>query len=323
MAKKLQTSLAVAIGLIAAAFVVTIASCGDSSKSNVAVSVDAISVVTTSNIVGEWVGIVGGDRVEVTSLVPRQADPHSYEPGARDIALVAEADTIFTVGRGLEDVWLADLLENASAHAAHTVKLAELVDALPFVDTDDHEDVNHDEHAGFDPHFWFDPNRVKQAVREIAHTLGEIDPQSAALFESNVEAYEAQLDELDAWIEDQVALINAHDRVMMTSHDSLEYFATRYGFEVVGVIIPGGGTEIEPTPAEFANLSERVSEHGVKAVFAEVQLSDRLAQTLAREAGVQVVGGLHTGSLAREGTVAGTYIGLMRHNVEIIVNTLK
>ena len=288
------------------------------------------AIVATSNIIGEWISIVGGDRVEVTSLVPRQADPHAYQPGASDVSRVANADAIFTVGHGLASEWLTELLENASTTDHEVIALSEEIDALPFAEIGDvhDEDVHdvHDEHDGhgeFDPHFWFDPTRVKEAVHLLAHELSEIEPLSAGYFEANADAYSEELDELDGWIFEQVALIDRDERKLLTSHEVFGYFADRYGFEVVGVIIPGGGTEIEPTPSELAELSDSVREHGVNVIFDEVQLSGRLAQTLAREAGIEVVDDIHTGSLSAEGTEAGTYIGMMRHNVDVIVGALK
>ena len=280
------------------------------------------AIVATSNIIGEWISIVGGDRVEVTSLVPRQADPHAYQPGASDVSRVANADAIFTVGHGLASEWLTELLENAATTDHEVIALSEEIDALPFAEIGDVHD-EHDAHGEFDPHFWFDPTRVKEVVHLLAHELSEIEPLSADYFESNANAYSEELDELDDWIFEQVALIDRDERKLLTSHEVFGYFADRYGFEVVGVIIPGGGTEIEPTPSELAELSDSVREHGVNVIFDEVQLSGRLAQTLAREAGIEVVDDIHTGSLSAEGTAAGTYIGMMRHNVEVIVGALK
>ena len=131
-----------------------------------------------------------------------------------------------------------------------------------------------------------------------------------------------QLDALDAWVVNRVASVPQSARYLVTTHDSFGYFATRYGFEIVGAVIPGGGTEVEPSPAELAELAELIQEHGVAVVFSEEQLSDALTKTLASEAGATVVGGLYTGSLGAEGSPAGTYIDLVRNNVEVIANAL-
>jgi len=201
-------------------------------------------------------------------------------------------------------------------------------------DEDAHEDEDehmeegdahgHDHaHGAFDPHFWFDPERVIIAVTEIAEQLSALEPASQDYFNANRDDYIAKLEELDHWIEDTVATIDDHDRIMVTTHDAFGYFATKYGFTVAGVIIPGGGTELEPSPQELAELVHQVEDSGATVVFSEVQISDRLANTLAQEAGIRLVGGLHVGTLGGGGSGAENYLDLMRTNVGIIVGALS
>lgn len=185
-----------------------------------------------------------------------------------------------------------------------------------------HEDDGHG-HGALDPHFWFDPDRVIIAVRQIAKELRELDPGSADYYNANRDEYIAKLEELDGWITDSVSAIDDHDRIMVTTHDAFGYFAARFGFEIAGVIIPGGGTELERSPQELAELVHEVEEAGASVVFAEAQLSDRLANTLAQEAGIRFVGGLHVGSLGADGSGAESYLDLMRSNVGIIVGALS
>ena len=340
-----------------------------------------LQIVTTSNIVGEWVRIVGGDRVEVMDLVPRGVDPHSFQPGARDIARVADAETVFAVGLSLEREWLEDLVDNAAADHELVIEIGERIDPIEFsFESDDHgeedegddhgeedegeeeedgehheedededaeeaehhgeadedEDEIHDEdevkqhheddghgHGALDPHFWFDPQRVIVAVRQIAEELRTIDPDSADYYNANRDSYVFELEELDEWIIERVSEIDEHDRLLVTTHDSLGYFANRYGFTVAGVIIPGGSTELERSPQELAQLVEEVEEQGARVVFAEEQLSDRLANTLAREAGIEFVGGLYVGSLGDDGSGVSTYVDMMRNTVDIIVEALE
>ena len=186
-----------------------------------------------------------------------------------------------------------------------------------------HEDEHGHMHGAFDPHFWFDPERVIIAVQEIAEHLSEIEPASTDYFNANRDDYIAKLEELDHWIEDTVATVDDHDRILVTSHDAFGYFAIRYGFTVAGVIIPGGGTELEPSPQELAELVHQVEDSGASVVFSEVQISDRLARTLAQETGIRLVGGLHAGTLGGDGSGAENYLDLMRHNVGIIVGALS
>ena len=164
---------------------------------------------------------------------------------------------------------------------------------------------------------------MKEAVNLIAQKLSEIEPSSADYFAANAAAYSEQLDDLDAWIMERVGTVEESSRLLVTSHDAFGYFANRYGFKVVGVVIPGGGTEIEPSAADLAELVHEIEEAGVNVVFTEVQISDALAVAVSDEAGARVVGGLHTGSLGPEGMDSGTYLGMMRYDVDIIVNALS
>ncbi len=198
-------------------------------------------------------------------------------------------------------------------------------------ETEGHEEHGHEEehgeeeehaHGELDPHFWFDPLRVQQAVNAIAAQLSTADPAGQTTYRDNAAAYNRELDDLHAWINEQVSMLPDDHRVLVTSHDSFQYFAQRYGFEVAGAIFPVT-TEIEPTAQDLAMLIETIEHEGVHAVFTERSHSDRLAQRVAEETGAEIVGGLYTGSLGEEGGEAGTYLDLMRHNTNIIVEALQ
>ena len=362
----------------------------------------AVLVVTTTNIMADWVENIGGDHVEVFSLVPVGADPHAFQPGAQDVAKVADADLVLSVGLGLEESWLHELLENAARDESAIVELGETVDPIEFAEShagevemleglrhivheveegeidpetgleeiralleaaegeeedEDHEEeeelpetvleivkevedgqmdagdaieeIEHltgegeDEHEGHghgihDPHFWFDPLRVKLVVSDIAVRLSTLDPDRGDAYRANASAYNARLDELHAWTENQVGVVSEERRLLVTSHDSLGYFACLYGFEVVGVVM-GTTTEVEPSASDLAGLSHALEEFRVPAVFGETTVSESLADAVATEAGAKLVR-LYSGSL---GTGAETYIEMVRTNVERIVEALK
>ena len=353
-----------------------------------------ISVVTTTNIMADWVENIGGDSVDVFSLLPAGADPHTFQPGAQDVARVAEADLVLSVGLGLEASWLHDLLENAARDESAIVELGEIVDPIEFaqghageveileglshiaheveegeidaatgleeikelletaeeevpamvleliakvedgqMDAEDAiEEIEHlteegeDEHAGHghgleDPHFWFDPLRVKLAVNDIAARLSVLDPDRGDTYSANASAYNARLDELHSWTEQQAATVPEDRRLLVTSHDSYGYFANLYGFEIVGVVL-STTTDVEPSAGDLAELVEEVKEFGVPAVFGETTVSERLASTVASESGAELVR-LYSGSLGLEGSGAETYIEMIRTNVERIVEALK
>ena len=296
---------------------------------------EKINVVTTSNIVADWVRAVGQKRVDVFSLLPPDADPHTFQPGARDITRIADASLVFSVGLSLEAGWLDKLVENAAQDPDAIVALGEAVDPIDFLEiVDEHavgtglqeeeagDDGEGEEHGALDPHFWFDPLRVKQAVNSIAVQLSTADPAGRSFYRDNAAAYNRELDDLHAWIQEQVATLPEEDRLLVMSHDSFQYFAARYGFEVAGVIFTVT-TDSEPTAQEFGALIGTIEHEGVPAVFTEKSHSDRLARRIAEETGATLVVGLYTGSLSNAGGDAGTYLNLMRHNTKTIVEALK
>ena len=344
----------------------------------------AVNVVTTSNILSDWVRVVGGNRVNVHALLPPNADPHTYQPGAQDITRLADADLVLSIGLSLEGGWLEELIENAARDHEAIVAVGNVVDPIDFMElvddhaeeeseevvgrlligdgetgmvsvidlehgdswevsgnptkvafvgilgeTDEHEEHGHEEgeydghgHGELDPHFWFDPLRVQQAVNSIAARLSTTDPAGQTFYRDNAAAYGRELDELHAWIEEQVGTLPEDRRVLVTSHDSFQYFAQRYGFEVAGAIFPVS-TDAEPTAQDLAKLIEVIEQEGVPAVFTEKSHSERLAQRVAEETGATLIGGLYTGSLSAPGGEAGNYIDLMRYNTTTIVEALR
>ncbi len=176
-------------------------------------------------------------------------------------------------------------------------------------------------HGPLDPHFWFDPNRVSDAVIEIATRLAILDPAGVETYTANATAYVAQLQELHAWTEQQLSGIPNEDRILITSHDSLSYFAVVYGFEVVGTVIPGGTTETESSAEQLAELIEIVEHEGVQAIFGETTVSERIARAVAEETGAGFYS-LYSGSLGAAGSGADTFLTMIRSNVEIIAEAL-
>ena len=286
---------------------------------------ETVNVVTTNNIVADLVSEVGGERVNVYSLLPPGSDPHNYRPGARDITRVADADLVVVVGLSLEAHWLDELLENAASNPDRTVVLGDVVEPIESAELFGHDEdsVEHDADEVHDPHFWFDPQRAKLAVNEIESRLISTDPSGSALYRTNAQAYRSKLDELHHWIIGELAAIPVERRLFVTSHDSFRYFAQEYGFEVIGAVIPGGNTEREPSAQEMAELVDDIKLAGVRAVFTENTIPDTLAHRIADEAGAAVVTRLYTGSLGALEGEAGTYMDFMRYNVATIVAALK
>ncbi len=177
-------------------------------------------------------------------------------------------------------------------------------------------------HGAGDPHMWLDPIRVITYVENIRAGLSEADPAGAATYQANAEAYSAQLKDLDQWIVEQVNSIPTERRLLVTNHEALGYFAARYGFQVVGAVIPSLSTEASPSGQQMAALVEQIEAANAPAIFLGEVENPNLARQIAEETGVNVVEGLHLETLT-EGAPAATYLDMMKHNVTVMVAALK
>jgi zinc/manganese transport system substrate-binding protein len=194
---------------------------------------------------------------------------------------------------------------------------------------DDDDDEHHDDdghghdHGEFDPHVWHDPDNVKIMVRNIAHALADADPENAAAYEANADAYEAVLDDTKAEIQALIDEIPEENRKLVTNHDAFGYFARAFGLEVVGAVFPSITTEAEPSARETAALLDTIEREGVKAIFAEASVGSGLAETLASDAGVLIVDDLYGDSLGPPGSGADTVHGMLLWNAERISEALR
>lgn len=287
---------------------------------------DRLLVVATTTILGDIAENVGGDAARIEVLMPRGADPHDYEPSSRQVALLAEADLVIANGLGLEE-GLEDAIDGIREDGVPVLEVAQLVDPRAFGEhgqghDDEADDQGHDlEGFNFDPHFWFDPDRVAKAGRLIATALSEIDPTEDWL--SRAESYAADLAAADMRIAMTLAGVPAERRLLVTNHDALDYFADRYDFEVVGVVIPGGSTLGEPGSQELAVLVALIDSLDIPAIFADANDPSAIAAAVAAEAGHPVaVVSLNTGSLGEPGGPADTLIGMLEENARLIAEAL-
>ena len=243
-----------------------------------------LAIVTTTDFLADWAQEIGEDNVNVFSLLPPGADPHSFQPGSRDIARIADADLVLSVGLGLEDDWLSDLIANASADSEKIVTVTDVIEPLENPDyseeeeeegeegDEEGEDEHHDE-GPLDPHFWFDPVRVEHVIDHVASLFAAKDPDRASMYLANASDYQHELQELHRFIELEMEAIPTSNRLLVTSHDSLQYFASRYDMTVVGTVIPSATTETESSPQQLSDLIETIQEHEVPVVFGEVTVS--------------------------------------------------
>ena len=320
------------VWLLLAALALVAAACGGDDTQN-----GDLSIVVTTTPLGDVVRNVVGDDATVDVLFPIGADSHSYQPSSQQVAMLTTADLVVANGLGLEE-GLGDVLESAAADGANVFAVGPEVNPLPFGVHGDVETnagcrpaVHHDEEGGdehelepgtCDPHVWMDPIRMGDAAREIASQLAVIDP--SVDWASRAEAYATELAGADGEIADLLAAVPAERRKLVTNHDAFGYFAARYGFEIVGVVIPGGSTLADPSSAELAELVDTIIAEEVPAVFAETSEPTNLAEAVAAEVGgdVQVVE-LYTESLGGPGSGAETLIDMLTTNAQRIAAALS
>jgi zinc/manganese transport system substrate-binding protein len=266
---------------------------------------DRIEVVVTTNILGDVVtsalGDMVGDTVDVEVIMPLGADPHDFAPSTRQAEAMTQADLLVVNGAGFE-AGMADLIDNVDAPVLAAADVVELLE----------------EDGAIDPHLWTDPVRMIEIVEALAAELGEVDE-----VEQHVTTYVDELRQLDEELDAELSSIDEADRVLVTNHEVLGYFADRYGFEVLGTVIPSLTTGAEASASQIEELAQLIVERDVPAVFGETTQSTQLADALTNEAGGNVVVvELYSESLSEPDGEAGTYFEMMRTNVRLIVEAL-
>ena len=267
---------------------------------------EKLRVVATTNIIGDVVSNVGGDQIELTILMGPGVDPHTYVPTPADTAAIYDAHVVFANGADLE----ANLEEMFEAADGEGVRVY-LADGLELRSL----------HGKPDPHVWFDVQNVMHWVQTISSTLSALDPAHAALYEQNAQNYTEELQELDAWIVEQIAQIPEDNRKLVTNHPAFGYLADRYGLEQLATVYPVNPSS-EPSAQDVAALQDTIAQYGVPAVFSESTVNPKLAQQVAQDTGIKLVP-LYTGSLGPPGSGAETYILMMRYDVSHIVEALR
>lgn len=317
--------------IAAAAFVLALAGCagpsGAAGGPPTAGGDVEFTVVTTHSILGDLVGNVADDTVAIETVMPAGADAHEFEPSARQIEMMGTADLLVVNGLGLEEQ-LGEAIEAAEAAGVAVLSLAEELDPIPFSADDEHAEDEHaeDEHAAGsdDPHWFQDPDRVAAAVRLIGSALGErSDARTPAEWSAAADEYATSLEDLGEQIDATLAGVPEDRRKLVTNHDAFGYFAERFGFEVVGTVIPGGTTLAEPSAAGLEELAATIEREGVAAIFVETSQPELLADALIGEVDVDVeVVELFSDSLGDEGSGGATYVDMMQTNAERIAGAL-
>ncbi|MBN1874311.1 MAG: zinc ABC transporter substrate-binding protein [Anaerolineae bacterium] len=275
-----------------------------------------INVVTTIGMITDIVENVGGERIEVIGLMGAGIDPHLYKASEGDVSKMSNADIIFYNGLHLE-AQMGEVFEQMGRQIK-TVPVSENIDQSLLLASEDYEDAP-------DPHIWFNVEFWMQAVEVVRDTLSEMDPDSKKLYETNANAYLKQLEELHDYVQAQVQRVPKEQRVLITAHDAFRYFGVAYGFEVRG--LQGISTESEAGTGDVQTLVGFIVERKINAIFVESSVPQRnieAVQAAAEDKGqtVNIGGELFSDAMGDPGTEEGTYIGMVRHNIDTIVSAL-
>jgi ABC-type Zn uptake system ZnuABC Zn-binding protein ZnuA len=267
-------------------------------------------VVTTTTVFADIIANVGGDLVQVSSLVPSNGDVHTFSPRPADVRAVATAKLLIMNGLGLDD-WLQKTIQNASAVGTPLVKLG--VD-LPGVTL-----LPGEEAGTQNPHLWMDVRYAELYVDRITTALAAVDPTHAGDYMQRATTYRGQLDALDTWVRAQVGTVPADARKLVTFHDAFPYFAREYGITIVGVAVEAPGQD--PSAGYTAQLIQAIRAAGVRVIFSESQFPTRLVDQLAAETGTKVVADLYDDALGDPPVTS--YEAVIRWDVDALVNALK
>lgn len=301
---------------VALFFILLITSCSSVNKQS-----DRLRVVASTTLVGDVVKQIGGDRIDLTVILPVGADPHTFEPRPQDAAFIAEAQIIFLNGLELEHS-LEPLIESNANGSV--VEVSDGITILPFVEAHEEDVKNGEEHdhSAGDPHTWMDPNLVKVWVKNITETLSNNDPSNASFYQENSISYIAELEALDEWIRSEIDPLPAEKRKIVTDHESFGYFAERYDFEIVGLVVSSISTGSSPSAQEIADLEDTIKKQNIPAIFIDSTVNPALSEQIAHDTGVKLLE-IRTGSLGEKGSGYETYVQFMRSNVQTIVEGLK
>jgi manganese/zinc/iron transport system substrate-binding protein len=275
-----------------------------------------LEIVTTIGMITNIVEIVGAEHVNVYGLMGPGVDPHLYVASEGDVEALQNADIVFYNGLFLE-AQMDEILKQLGERKT-TVAVAESIDPALLLPWEAYPDE-------YDPHVWFDVTLWMKAVEAVRDTLVEADAPHADTYRANAEAYLAELAELDAYVKEQAAHVPAEQRVLITAHDAFHYLGRAYDFEVRG--LQGISTASEAGTADVRQLADFIFERQIPAIFVESSVPVRNVEALqaaVRDRGFEVVigGELFSDAMGDPGTPEGTYVGMVRHNIDTIVQAL-
>lgn len=277
-----------------------------------------LNIVATTTIIGDTVKEIGGEFINLETLMGPGIDPHLYNASAGDVSKMSSADMVVYNGLHLEGK-MGDVFESIQDEDKLIFAVSENIDKSHFLDDEDTQGY-------YDPHIWFDVELWKQASTRIAEGLKELDEENADQYDNNLETYLGKLDELEEYIRERIEELPKDRRVLITAHDAFQYFGNAYDFEVRG--LQGISTDAEAGTSNIRMLADFIVEREIKAIFVESSVPTRNIEALqeavsSRGFDVEIGGELYSDSTGSAGTEAETYIGTFTSNIDTIVDALK
>lgn len=277
-----------------------------------------IRVTTTVGMINDIVKNIGGDRVETTGLMGPGVDPHLYRPSARDLQKLQDADVIFYGGLELEGR-MTDTFVKLARIGKPTFAVSEDISTELLRQPKEFE-------GRYDPHIWFDVTLWEQAAAKVEKELSALDPGSQDYYQANAAAYQNTLADLNKYVQAQIQSIPESSRVLVTAHDAFGYFGDQYGMEVRG--LQGTSTATEAGAADVQGLARLLCERHIKAIFVESSIPRATIEAVQKAAQAQgcvvnIGGELFSDAMGTDGTPEGTYVGMVKHNVDTIANALR
>lgn len=266
-------------------------------------------VLATASIFADMAQEIGGDQIDVQSIVPIGGDPHIYEPVPSDAQRVFNADLILINGLTFEG-WINKLVQNSGTQA----EIVLITKGIEPIRSQTYKNAT-------DPHAWMDAKKGLQYIQNIYEALSELIPESDSLFKINYERYRSELLQLDEEIKSQISEISKENRVLITSHDAFRYYGQRYGLQLESVL--GTSTDADVQTKDIIRITELLSNTSVPSVFIESTINPKLMQQIAKDNGVKIGGKLYADSLGDKDSPASTYLNMLRHNTQTIVKGLK
>lgn len=270
---------------------------------------EPIQVLSSASMFADMAATIGGDKVEVGSIVPIGGDPHLYDPSPSDVQNVLNADIILVNGLTFEG-WIAKLIKNSGTKA--TVKT--ITEGVEAIGSTDYENA-------FDPHAWMAADNGLIYIANILEVLQSVAPEHAEYFQKNYDKYKLEIEATDAYIEEKISQISEAQRVLITSHDAFAYFGKRYGMKLNA--IKGISTEEQTQTSDVMRVIDVIKRSKVPAIFIESTINPKMMQQIAKDTGVKVGGELYADSLGPKGSQGDTYIKMLRHNTDVIHGALS